>query len=217
MKYDLVIFDLDGTLLDTLDDLAAAANHAMSTHGFPTHSTGEVRRFIGNGVARLIRRAAPEGTPEAVCQQALADFKRYYAQNLSVHTRPFEGVIALLEALRVAGVHAAVNSNKPDDAVQALCRAHLSGLIDMALGERADTPKKPAPDGANRIIGALGASRDRTLYVGDGDTDLLTARNAGIECAWVSWGYRRRGELGDLPVPHAFDSARALGDFILLR
>ena len=215
MKYDLVIFDLDGTLLDTLDDLAAAANHALSVRGFPTHSRDEVRRFIGNGVARLIRRAAPEGTSDAVCDAMLIDFKRYYAQNLSVHTRPFEGVSRLLAEMKRGGVLAAVNSNKPDDAVQSLCREHLNGLYAVALGERGDIPKKPAPDGVNRIIDALGASRARTLYVGDSDTDLLTAQNAGIDCAWVSWGYRRRDELGDLEVPYAFDTARTLGAHIL--
>ena len=99
--------------------------------------------------------------------------------------------------------------------VQSLCREHLDGLYAVALGERGDIPKKPAPDGVNRIIDALGASRARTLYVGDGDTDLLPAQNAGIDCAWVSWGYRRRDELGDLEVPYAFDTARTLGAHIL--
>lgn len=214
MKYELVIFDLDGTLLDTLDDLAAAANHALSCRGFPTHGRDDVRRFIGNGVAKLIRRAAPQGTPEETCGKMLLDFKRYYAQNLSVHTRPYEGIPELLDAMNRLGIRAAVNSNKPDDAVQALCKAHLDGLLSMALGERPDMPNKPAPDGVNRIIEVLGASKARTLYVGDGDTDLLTAQNAGIDCAWVSWGYRRREELGSLIVPHAFDIAQALEDFI---
>ncbi len=215
MKYDLVIFDLDGTLLDTLDDLAAAANHALSARGFPTHSVDDVRRFIGNGVARLIRRAAPEGAPDAVCDAMLADFKAFYAQNLSVHTRPFEGITRLLSDMKHAGVLAAVNSNKPDDAVQRLCREHLDGLYSVALGERGDIPKKPAPDGVERIVRALGVSRVRTLYVGDGDTDLLTAKNAGIDCAWVSWGYRNRDELGNLEAPHAFDTAASLSSFIL--
>ena len=215
MRYDLVIFDLDGTLLDTLDDLAAAANHALSTRGFPTHSRDDVRRFIGNGVARLIRRAAPQDTPDAVCDAMLVDFKRYYARNLSVHTRPFEGVRPLLRALKEKGVLVAVNSNKPDDAVQSLCREHLDGLYAMALGERAGVPKKPAPDGVDRIIDALGVARARTLYVGDSDTDLLTAQNAGVDCAWVSWGYRRRDELGGIETPNAFDTVQALRAFIL--
>jgi len=215
MKYELVIFDLDGTLLDTLDDLAAAADHALTGAGFPTKSREAVRRLIGNGVARLIRGAVPEGTPEEICQRVLADYKAYYTANVNVRTRPFPGVVELLRDLRGAGVRVAVNSNKPDAATRALCQAHFAEWIDLALGERPDIPKKPAPDGARHIMDALGVAPERTLYVGDGDTDLLTAQNAGLDAAWVSWGYRRAGELGDLEIPRAFDDAEALGRFIL--
>ena len=215
MKYELVIFDLDGTILDTLDDLCAAVNHAMEQHGFPLRSRGEVRLLVGNGVASTIRRAVPEGTDEATCAHALSLFKAWYLQNADVRTRPFPGIDALLEALRSAGIRMAVNSNKVEAATAALCRAHFPDRLDMVLGEREGIPKKPAPDGANAIIEALGANRGRVLYVGDGETDIMTARNAGIDCAWVSWGYRRRCELGGLSVPHAFDTPPALGKFIL--
>ncbi len=215
MNYELVIFDLDGTLLDTLDDLAVAADHALAGAGFPTRSREEVRRLIGNGVARLIRGAVPEGTPEAVCQRVLADYRAYYAAHVNVRTRPFPGVPELLRDLRGAGVRIAVNSNKPDAAVRALCQAHFGDLIDLALGERGDMPKKPAPDGARHILDALGVAAERALYVGDGDTDLLTAQNAKLDAAWVSWGYRRADELGDFQIPRAFGSAEALRRFIL--
>ena len=215
MKYELVIFDLDGTLLNTLDDLAASANRALARAGFPTRSTEEVRRFIGGGVSRLIHRAVPEGTPERVCEAVLADFKRDYTENVNVHTRPYPGIAELLVRLRAAGVRTAVNSNKVDNATQLLCRAHFEGLLDMALGEVAGIPRKPAPDGAQRIMEALNVAPDKALYVGDGDADLLTAQNAGIDCAWVSWGYRRREELEGLDIPRSFADVDSLSDFIL--
>ena len=215
MKYDLIIFDLDGTLLDTLDDLAAAANHALSAFGFPARTRDEVRRFVGNGVAKLIERAVPEGTPDDVCARVLAEFRSFYSGHLDVHTRPYEGITELLEALRAAGIRIAVNSNKPDAASKALIERHFGKLVDRVQGETAGVPKKPAPDGAQAVMAALDATPARTLYVGDGDADLMTAENAGLDCAWVSWGFRTARELAGLKIPRAFDSAQALGDFIL--
>ena len=191
MKYELVIFDLDGTLLNTLDDLAASANRALARAGFPARTT------------------------EEVCEAVLADFKRDYTENVNVRTRPYPGIAELLVRLRAAGVRTAVNSNKVDNATQLLCRAHFEGLLDMALGEVAGIPKKPAPDGARRIMEVLNVAPEKALYVGDGDADLLTAQNAGIDCAWVSWGYRRREELKGLDIPRAFDDVDSLSDFIL--
>lgn len=215
MKYELVIFDLDGTLLDTLDDLAQAVNFALERQGFPFRTRDEVRRLIGNGIASTVRRALSEGSGEAAFTQALADFRGYYLEHANVLTRPYDGIPALLDALRDAGIRAALNSNKVDSATQALCQAHFPGKLSCVLGEQPDLPKKPAPDGALRIIRKLGARPERTLYVGDGETDIQTAANAGIDCAWVSWGYRRASELGNLVIPHAFDSVRTLRSFLL--
>ena len=215
MKYDLVIFDLDGTLLDTLDDLTQAVNYALDAQGFPRRSREEVRRLIGNGIASTMRRAVPEGVGDEAYERALADFKSYYLSHVNVYTRPFDGIPALLDAMADAGILAALNSNKVDSATQALCEAHLKGRLACVLGEQPQIPKKPAPDGALQIMRRLGASPERTLYVGDGETDVQTAFNAGIECAWVSWGYRRREELGGLAVPHAFATVQALRAFIL--
>ena len=215
MKYELVIFDLDGTLLDTLDDLTQAVNYALQLQGFPLRSREEVRLLVGNGVASTMRRAVPEGTDEAVYLQALQDFRQYYLEHVNDCTRPFEGIVDLLDALQRVGIHAAVNSNKVDTAVRALCAAHLGNRIDLVLGERPEFPKKPSPEGAVHIMRRLGAAPEHTLYVGDGEADLRTAENAGIDCAWVSWGYRHRDELGPLKVDHAFESAAALEHFIL--
>lgn len=215
MKYDLVIFDLDGTLLNTLADLAYAANAALQEYGFPTRTTEEVRTFIGNGVARLIRRAVPEGTSDETIADVLKRFKAIYTENVNVHTVPYPGIPELLDHLKAAGIKCAVNSNKVDNAVQLLCDAHFDGRFDLALGEREGIPKKPAPDGAQYIMRALGITPERTLYVGDGDADLLTAQNAGIDCAWVSWGYRRREELTGIDIPYAFNSVKQLKQYIL--
>ncbi|MBE5774827.1 MAG: HAD family hydrolase [Clostridiales bacterium] len=215
MRYELVIFDLDGTLLDTLDDLTQAVNHALELQDFPLRTRDEVRHLIGNGIASTMRRAIPEGSGDDVFRQALSDFKGYYLSHVNVHTRPYTGVPGLLDAMGSAGIRAAVNSNKVDSATQALCGDHLAGKLACVLGEQPDIPKKPAPDGALRIIRQLGADPRRTLYVGDGETDILTAKNAGIDCAWVAWGYRRAPELGDLAVPHAFATVQALQAFIL--
>ena len=215
MKYDLVIFDLDGTLLDTLNDLAAAANDVLREAGFPIHPTEDIRRFIGNGAANMIRCAAPAGTPQERLDELLARFKERYSTHVNDRTRPFAGVPELLHDLRRAGIRAAVNSNKPAGPTALLCEAHFPGLMEMAVGENPDTPRKPAPDGALGIMRSLGIPPERTIYVGDGDADLLTARNAGVDSAWVSWGYRRRDELAGLEIPRSFDSAAELGSFLL--
>ena len=215
MKYDLVIFDLDGTILDTLGDLTAACNHAMRAHGFPTHTAEEVRAFIGSGVANLIARALPPETSPEIHAAALADFKAHYAAHTHDLTSPYPGVPQLMRALRNAGIHVAVNSNKLDSATGELCRLYFDGLVERAIGERAGVPRKPAPDGVQELMSAFGAQKARTLYVGDSNIDLQTAQNAGIDCGWVSWGFRRRDELGDLTINHAFDDVEELRQFIL--
>lgn len=215
MKYDLVIFDLDGTLLNTLNDLADAANAALGEFGFAPRTLEEVRTFIGNGVANLIKRAVPQGTDGETVAAVLARFKVIYTENVNVKTRPYPGIVALLETLNARGIRCAVNSNKVDNATQLLCEHHFKGLLALALGEREGIPRKPAPDGARYIMNALNAAPERTLYVGDGDADLKTAQNAGLDCAWVSWGYRRRDELKGIDIPAVCEDVRALESLIL--
>lgn len=214
MKYDLVIFDLDGTLLNTLGDLTSACNHAMRVHGFPEHTAEEVRTFIGSGVARLIDRAVPENTPAEVRARALCDFRAYYAEHVRDLTAPYPGVLALLRRMKSAGMRIAVNTNKPNEAANALCRAYFSDLVEQTLGEREGIARKPAPDAVDELMRSFGTNSSRTLYVGDSDIDLFTAHNANVDAAWVSWGFRRRNELGDVFIDRAFDSVSALEAFL---
>lgn len=215
MKYDLVIFDLDGTTLNTLEDLAGACNATLRANGYPTHSIEKIRTSVGSGVANLIRLTLPADTDSAIHAKVLADFKTYYSEHVNVKTAPYPGILSMMQALRSAGIRIAVNSNKYDGAVQSLCASHFGDLVDMAVGECANVPRKPDPAGVHQIIHALNADLSRTLYVGDSNIDVLTAQNAGLDCAWVSWGFRNRDEMTDVQIDHAFDSVEALTEFIL--
>lgn len=215
MKYKLVIFDLDGTVLDTLQDLANAVNAALEMHGFPTHSVENVRIFVGNGVANLIVRATPEGTSDEVRAAVLADFKAYYREHINDCTKPYAGIPALLKALKDAGMKVGINSNKFDAALQNLCRIHFDGLYDYAVGESEITPKKPDPTAAKRIMDAMGVTAGETIYIGDSNVDLNTAKNAGTDSAWVSWGFRRADEMQDCEISRAFNCAEDLQAFLL--
>lgn len=215
MKYKLVIFDLDGTVLDTLGDLANAVNAALEMHSFPTHSIEKVRTMIGNGVANLIMRATPEGTSEEKRVQVLTDFKAYYREHVNDVTKPFDGILPLLQALKDAGVKVGINSNKYDAALQNLCHIHFEGLYDYAVGESEVTPRKPDPTAAKRIMEAMGITAEETIYIGDSNVDLDTAANAGIDSAWVSWGFRKRNEMEGCNITNAFDTAGDLQSFLL--
>ena len=215
MKYKLVIFDLDGTVLDTLGDLANAANAALEMHSFPTHSIEQVRVMVGNGVAKLIRRATPAGTSDEKCAEVLADFKAYYREHVNDITKPYDGILSMLKALKDAGVKVGINSNKYDAALQSLCRIHFDGLYDYAVGESEVTPRKPDPTAAKRIMQAMGVSEQETIYIGDSNVDLNTAANAGVDSAWVSWGFRKRNEMEGCEITHAFDTAAQLQAFLL--
>lgn len=195
MKYTTIIFDLDGTLLNTLADLAAATNHALAEHKLPQRTTDEVRRFVGNGIRKLIERAVPADTPAKLHEEVFASFNRYYKQHCADSTRPYEGVPQLLQQLRAAGCRTAIVSNKADYGVQTLAKQYFDGQLDAACGERAGIAKKPAPDMLLAIIRQLHAEPASTIYIGDSDTDLDTARNAGVPCIGACWGFRGRAFL----------------------
>lgn len=215
MKFKAVIFDLDGTLLNTLGDLRNAVNHALSRFGLPPRTTDEVRMFIGNGVKNLIVRAMPEGASNEDLEKALAYFREYYNAHLNVETMPYDGVPDMLKRLNSAGVKVCINSNKYDAALKLLCADHFAGLYDRAEGESASCPRKPDPTAALMLADICGVSASEMMYVGDSDVDVRTALNAGMTPGYVSWGFRTRDDMGaDLPA-NCFDTAEELADYIL--
>lgn len=187
-----VIFDLDGTLLNTLGDLRAATNHALEVRGLPPHSMEEIRQFIGNGIRLLIRRAMPEGTTEAEIDAALDDFKAYYAAHIHDRTVPYDGIPQLLTALRKRGIKVAVLSNKIDSASQQLIEYFFPGKTDVVFGEHVGVPRKPDPTSCRMVMQQLGVQPEQVLYVGDSGTDMQTAKNAGLYAVGVTWGFRSK-------------------------
>jgi len=197
MKQDIdnirtVIFDLDGTLLDTLEDLTDSSNVIMERFGFPTHTIPEIRAAVGNGLRVLIQRIVPEGTSEEVVQQAFEAFRTYYVEHCNSKTRPYDGILELLGRLKVKGYKTAVVSNKADEAVKLLLEEHFPGLIDASMGMKDGIRRKPAPDSVFAVMHELGAEKESTVYVGDSDVDKATADNAGLACISVTWGFRAR-------------------------
>ena len=195
MKYTTIIFDLDGTLLNTLADLAAATNYALAEHKLPQRTPDEVRLFVGNGIRKLIERAVPADTPAELQEEVFASFNRYYTQHCADSTHPYDGVPQLLQQLRTAGCRTAIVSNKADYGVQALAKQYFDGQLDAAYGERAGIAKKPAPDMLLAIMQQLKAEPASTIYIGDSDTDIATASNAGVDCIGACWGFRGRAFL----------------------
>ena len=209
MQYTTVLFDLDGTLLDTLDDLTDAVNRALVLYGQPTRERREVRAFLGNGAKYLMEHAAPCVTGERF-DALLRDYKADYDANCVVKTAPYPGIEALLRALRARGVRTGIISNKPDSAVQPLYKTFFADTMDIAVGEREGIRRKPAPDTVLSAMERLGAAPAETLYVGDTEVDLETARRAGVDCAAVTWGFRDPDQLTAAGAERLFDSADAL-------
>ena len=193
-SFSTYIFDLDGTLLDTLGDLAASVNYALRTHGMPEHSVDDVRRFVGNGVRKLMERAVPDGADNPRFDAAFATFRQHYMAHSLDTTRPYEGIPEALEALKARGCHLAVVSNKMMAATQELCRHFFLDTIEVAIGEdeAAGIRRKPAPDTVFAALKALGVGKENAVYVGDSDVDIQTACNAGLPCISVLWGFRDR-------------------------
>ena len=191
LAYEIYIFDLDGTLLDTLQDLAASVNYALRQHHMPEHSIDDVRRFVGNGVRRLMERAIPEGAANPAFEAAFATFRKYYMEHSLDTTRPYDGIPELIHELKKRGCRMAVVSNKMMAATQELVH-HFFPEIEVAIGEdeAAGIRKKPAPDTVFAAMKQLGEGS--AVYVGDSDVDLATARNSGLPCIIVLWGFRDR-------------------------
>lgn len=188
--YKLAVFDMDGTILDTLEDLKDSTNFALEKCGYPTRSYDEVRRFVGNGIRKLIERAVPEGLTVEQIDRVHEVFTEHYKVHCADKTKAYDGIKPLLEKLRASGVKTAVVSNKADYGVQELCKEYFDGLFDYAVGEREGIRRKPAPDAVNEALRVLGMSKSEAVYIGDSDVDFETAKNAELPCISVLWGFR---------------------------
>lgn len=215
MSYKAVIFDLDGTILDTLQDLANSVNHALRTHGYPERSLDEVRRFIGNGVRVLMQRSCPAGLAEAAQDEALATFRAHYDVHCKDNTGPYEGIHELLNALLEKGIRTAVVSNKIEPAVIVLCDEHFPGQFEYMVGNRPDLAPKPSPDSVNEVIGKMGLEKREVVYIGDTEVDIQTANNAGIDCIGVDWGFRDGETLQKLGVKYLVNKPAEVLDIVL--
>ena len=190
-----VIFDLDGTLLNTLEDLHAATNYALEQYHYPTKSIEDVRKAVGNGVAKLIERVIPDGVQNPDYEPCLAVFKEYYSEHLQDRTAPYPQIPELLDTLKQEGRHTGIVSNKFDTAVKNLKEDYFADVIQVAIGESANVRKKPAPDCVYQAMKELECTADQTIYVGDSDVDVATAHNSGLPCIGVTWGFRDEGVL----------------------
>lgn len=205
-----VLFDLDGTLLNTLTDLSNSVNYALSSHHLPQRTELEVRSFLGNGIHNLIEKSVPENTPSELLEDVFQSFKSYYLQHGLDSTAPYPGIMSLLKALQQKSVKMAIISNKVDTAVQQLNKKFFSDYISIAIGEKPQIRRKPAPDSVLLAIKALDANPATTLYVGDSEVDYETAHSAGIRCALVTWGFRDRLDLEDLHADYYVNSPHEL-------
>lgn len=191
-KYDAVVFDLDGTLLDTLTDLTESANAVLEKHGMPQYTREQIGSFVGNGIRKLLHRAVPGGEDHSEFEQIYAEFTQYYGEHCMDETEPYPGIIALLQRLKKEGYAMAIVSNKADFAVKKLSSVYFRELIDVAVGERSGSRRKPAPDSVLQALEELGVAQSRAVYIGDSDVDIKTAKNAGTDCISVDWGFRSR-------------------------
>ena len=190
MAYKAAIFDMDGTILDTLADICGSVNASLRREGFPERTMEEVRSFVGNGAKKLVERAVPAGTDAETTRRVLDFYRPYYEAHAQIRTAPYPGVPEAMETLRAAGVKLAVVSNKPHAATAKLAARYYPGVFDAVLGARDGTAVKPAPDLLNEAMEALGVRPEETVYIGDSDVDVVTAENAGTDGIAVAWGFR---------------------------
>lgn len=189
-KYETVIFDLDGTLLNTLEDLADAVNYALREMGMPERTLEEVRSFVGNGVRRLMELSVPDGFDNPAFEETFAKFREYYGVHCNDKTRAYDGVLELIRELKKEGYALAIVSNKLDSAVKELSEIYFEGIIKVAIGEKEGVAKKPAPDTVYAALRELGMPAETAVYVGDSEVDVMTAKNSKLPCISVLWGFR---------------------------
>lgn len=191
-KYKAVIFDLDGTLLDTLEDLRDSVNFVLQKYNYAPRTLSEIRSFVGNGIENLIHRALPSDADENMFAKVFEAFKSHYAKYCNVKTRPYDGILSLLERLKSEGYKLAIVSNKADFGVKVLSRDYFNSLVDVALGEKEGFRRKPEPDTVFAAMEIMGVSQSETVYIGDSDVDIKTAQNSGLDSILVDWGFRDR-------------------------
>ncbi len=213
--HNTIIFDLDGTLLDTLDDLTTAVNYALRKHYLPKKSKDEVRQFLGNGMERLIELSVPKGKKNKEFKTILQDFKAYYLVNAITKTAPYPGIMDMLNTLKQKGFKLAIVSNKGYQAVNFLREYFFNETIDVAIGEKEGIRKKPYPDTVYEALNLLNEEKQNAYYVGDSEVDILTSKNAGIKGLSVSWGFRTKEELQFYDADLIFDSPTDLLNYIL--
>ena len=194
---DTVIFDMDGTVLDTLDDLTVSVNYVLEKYGMPGHTRDEYRKYFGNGIRYALSCAVPEGTGESVIDEMLPHFKEHYNEHCLDRTRPYDGILELMNKLKVSGYKMAIVSNKIDPAVKELNNRFFSEYVDVAIGEKAGIKRKPAPDTVLAALKELGSRKENAVYVGDSEVDFQTACNSELPCISVLWGFRDRTFLMD--------------------
>lgn len=214
MITDTVIFDMDGTLLDTLDDLMDSVNYALSRFHLSARTREEVRAFLGNGAEVLIRSAIEDRLDDNSTKQCIDTFKNYYKEHMDCKTKPYDGVIELIRELTCRGYHLAIVSNKFDAAVKGLNKDYFDGLFPVAIGESSKVSKKPAPDTVNKALEELGCSKENAIYVGDSEVDVKTARNSGLPCVSVTWGFRDEALLNSLGTDYIIHTPMQLLDVL---
>lgn len=212
MKYDAVVFDLDGTLIDTLEDLKDSVNFALQKFGFPSRNLDEIRSFVGNGVKRLVYLSVPEGTDEATSEKCLEIFKEHYKGNSRNKTAPYDGIPEMLERVKAAGFKTAVVTNKIQDAAIEIIRSFFGDRIDVIIGQIDGVAQKPEPDGVWLALEKLGVSKEKAVYIGDSEVDCMTAHNAGLPCIGVTWGFRSREVLEDNKAEFIVESPEKIMD-----
>ncbi len=215
MKYNSIVFDLDGTLLDTLGDLRNSVNFALEKNGLPERSTEEIRSFVGNGIRLLMERSVPVNTPIEILDKCFIDFKQHYRENSAVLTKPYDGILDLLNTLKAENIKLSVVSNKADFAVKALVEEYFPGIFDCAYGEKEGIKRKPYPDSVFAVLNEMGANPKKTVYVGDSEVDIETSKNANLPCIAVTWGFRDKKVLKELKPEYIIDKPIEIKDIIL--
>ncbi len=210
MNYEAYIFDLDGTLLDTLDDLTDGVNHTLASYGMPIHTIAEICSYVGNGMEKLIERSIEGGHEHPQFDAILADFKSYYGKHCNEKTKPYPGILSLLQTLKEEGKKIAIVSNKGDFAVKELCEIYFKDYVKVAIGESKEVRKKPAPDTVFTAMKELGVKKEDCVYIGDSEVDIQTARNAGIPCISVLWGFRKKTFLQEQGASHFVEQAEEI-------